>query len=36
MFPFFAEGFDNPKQLSWHEDNVHIGLGLLRGDISKW
>jgi signal-transduction protein with cAMP-binding, CBS, and nucleotidyltransferase domain len=34
--PYCDESMSSPEELSRHIDNVHIGLGLLEGDVSKW
>jgi signal-transduction protein with cAMP-binding, CBS, and nucleotidyltransferase domain len=34
--PYCGELLDDPKQLSRHIDLIHIGRGLLQGDMSKW
>lgn len=36
MCPYCQEGFSDAEQLSRHIDLVHIGKGLLQGNLSKW
>ena len=34
--PYCDEDFSDAEQLSRHIDLVHIGKGLLQGNLSKW
>lgn len=36
MCPYCGSEFGQPEMLSKHIDQVHIGKGLLEGNVSKW
>ena len=34
--PYCESKFDNKKDLSKHIDRIHLGSGLLEGDVRQW
>jgi hypothetical protein len=34
--PYCESKFDNKTDLSKHIDRIHLGSGLLEGDVRKW
>ena len=36
MCPYCQSSFSNKEELSKHIDRLHLGSGLLEGDLRKW